>query len=194
MPCQDNTSGINHASRFSASYYHLRRFVRTPTKEADMHLLPPWEFHADTTRLVQLLAKGHYEVQLDREAWDRLITWIDLNAPFHGSWAEIRGDEIAETVAHQVERRRALRLLTTGIDDDSLPSLLAAAREATPAARIGRAAGALVTAGAVAAGKARPRRLSPRRSYGGPLLGRLRKSCWSRECRSRWCRFPRASS
>ena len=31
----------------------------------------------------------HYGVQLDAEAWDRLITWIDLNAPCHGTWREV---------------------------------------------------------------------------------------------------------
>ena len=54
-------------------------------------MLEPMEFHADTTQLVQMLKKGHHNVQLDAEAWDRLIAWIDLNCPFHGTW----GEEIA---------------------------------------------------------------------------------------------------
>ena len=33
-----------------------------------------------------MLKKGHHNVQLDEEAWDRLYTWIDLGAPDHGSW------------------------------------------------------------------------------------------------------------
>ena len=56
--------------------------------ESDLHLLPPMEFHADTSELVQMLSKGHHNVQLDAEAWDRLVTWIDLNAPCHGTWSE----------------------------------------------------------------------------------------------------------
>ena len=67
----------------------------------------PWEYHADTTRLVQLLRKGHYDVQLDAEAWDRLITWIDLNAPFHGNWTDIRGDEIGDLVRQQSAATRS---------------------------------------------------------------------------------------
>ena len=50
-----------------------------PGPESDYHLQVPYEFHADTSPLVQLLKKGHYNVKLDAEAWDRLITWIDLN-------------------------------------------------------------------------------------------------------------------
>ena len=116
-PVRDNPNRHNQSARFTASYYQLRRFVRTPCKESDMHLLRPWEYHADTTRLVQMLQKGHYDVQLDAQAWDRLITWIDLNAPFHGNWNDIRGDEIGELVRQQAERRAQMRKLYAGIDE-----------------------------------------------------------------------------
>lgn len=115
-PVQANANRHNQEARFSPSYYQLRRFVRTPCKESDMHLLNPWEYHADTTRLVQLLQKGHYGVQLDAESWDRLITWIDLNAPFHGDWFDLRGDEIGEQVRHQAQRRAAMRQRYAGTD------------------------------------------------------------------------------
>jgi hypothetical protein len=117
VPTLKNTSGLNVSSRFSPSYYQLRRFVRTPTKESDMRVLPPWEYHADTTRLVQLLEKGHYNVRLDPESWDRLITWIDLNAPYHGNWTDIRGDAIGPEVRRQCERRATMRKRYTGMED-----------------------------------------------------------------------------
>jgi formylglycine-generating enzyme required for sulfatase activity len=114
-PMQANKNAYNLASRFTPSYYELRKLVRTPTRESDMHLLPPWEFHADTTRLVQMLAKGHYGVRLDAESRDRLVTWIDLNAPAHGTWTEICGEN---RVAQQQKRRRDLRIRYTNRDDD----------------------------------------------------------------------------
>jgi hypothetical protein len=114
-PIQDNQNAYNLASRFTPSYYALRRLVRTPTRESDMHLLPPWEFHAETTRLVQMLRKDHHNVALDAEAWDRLFTWIDLGAPAHGTWTDICG---TERVAHQSKRRAELRLRYTGMTDD----------------------------------------------------------------------------
>ncbi len=114
VPVQDNQNAYNLASRFTPSYYALRRLVRTPTRESDMHLLPPWEFHADTTRLVQMLRKGHHGVAPDAEAWDRLVTWIDLGAPAHGTWTAICG---RSRVEHQAERRRAMRLRYAGMDD-----------------------------------------------------------------------------
>jgi formylglycine-generating enzyme required for sulfatase activity len=98
---------------FSVGYLELARRVRRPGIESDLHMLPPLEFHADTTQLVQMLQKGHYGVELDDEAWRRLITWIDMNAPYHGTWTEIGWDP-----GPQRQRRRALRRLYAGVDED----------------------------------------------------------------------------
>lgn len=98
---------------FEPSYIELVRFLRTGGLESDLHVLPPKEFHADTQELIQLLQKGHHSVDLDREAWDRLITWIDLNAPCHGSWRET-----TRLPGNQRERRRTLRRLYGGVDED----------------------------------------------------------------------------
>ncbi|MCH5375587.1 MAG: SUMF1/EgtB/PvdO family nonheme iron enzyme, partial [Planctomycetes bacterium] len=107
--------GAHDAGHFSTSYVALHRFVRRPGLESDYHLLMPMEFHADTTQLMQLLDKGHHHVQLDAEARDRLITWIDLNAPFHGTWTEIAG---AERVQPLAQRRRELLKRYADVDLD----------------------------------------------------------------------------
>ena len=52
-------------------------------------MIPVADYHADTNPLVQMLRKGHHNVRLDEEAWDRLVTWIDMNAPAYGTWLEI---------------------------------------------------------------------------------------------------------
>ncbi|MGI6301306.1 MAG: SUMF1/EgtB/PvdO family nonheme iron enzyme [Verrucomicrobiota bacterium] len=105
---------------FPPSYMALRRFVHTPTLESDAHLLPPRAFHADTSKLIQILRDGHYGVRLNEEAWDRLITWIDLNAPAHGTWNEVVGHipAKAKLVAPGAARRRELHRRYTGIDED----------------------------------------------------------------------------
>ncbi len=89
-PCPDLRSGRKVAGGFSASYAELHRYVRRPGPESDYHLPNPREYAADTSELVQMLAKGHHGVTLDNEAWDRLVTWIDLNVPDHGTWSEHR--------------------------------------------------------------------------------------------------------
>ena len=130
---------------FSVSYAELHRYVRRPGIESDMNLLTPGEFHADTTELVQMLRDGrHHGVELDAEDWDRLITWIDLNAPYHGTWSEIVGPEAVEAV---MPRRMELSRRYAGIavDYEAIyePRLRAAPaprpNEAAPATRLAAA-------------------------------------------------------
>ena len=75
--------------KFTESYFQLQRHVRRPGIEGDRQMFTPMEFHFSTTELGQILTRGHYGVKLDAEAWDRLATWADLNAPFYGTWGEI---------------------------------------------------------------------------------------------------------
>jgi formylglycine-generating enzyme required for sulfatase activity len=98
---------------FEPSYVALRQYVRVGGLESDLHLLPPMEFHADTSELIQMLRKGHQDVQLDAEAWDRLVTWIDLNAPCHGRWADV-----TKLPGNQRQRRVELRTLYGGVVED----------------------------------------------------------------------------
>ena len=102
-----------YSGLFSPSYVALRKQIRVGGLESDLHLLSPMEFHADTSRLVQLLSKGHHGVRLAPEAWDRLVTWIDLNAPCHGTWSEF-----TRIPGGQDERRCELRALYGGNRDN----------------------------------------------------------------------------
>ena len=108
-----------YSAVFEPAYVELRPYVRVGGLESDLHLLPPGEFHADTSELIQMLKKGHYQVKLDPEAWDRLVTWIDLNAPCHGTWGEVTRIPGSQ----QPERRRLLRQLYGGLDenDEEIP-------------------------------------------------------------------------
>ncbi|MBL7219869.1 MAG: SUMF1/EgtB/PvdO family nonheme iron enzyme [Phycisphaerae bacterium] len=109
------SGAYNNGTKFTPSYMALRSYVRAATIESDMHMLDPYEFHASSTALVQMLDKGHNNVKLDAEAWDRIITWIDLNAPAHGSWLEVVGDK---KVTNQRQRRLAMLKLYASIDED----------------------------------------------------------------------------
>jgi formylglycine-generating enzyme required for sulfatase activity len=75
--------------RYTAAYEALIPYIRRVNVEDHVGLLVPAEYHADTSELIQILSKGHHNVRLDDEAWDRLITWIDLNAPCHGTWRDV---------------------------------------------------------------------------------------------------------
>ena len=68
------------------AFIALHPYVRRPHAESNYGSQVAAEYSADTSPLVQMLTKGHHNVHLDRQAWERLYTWIDLGAPDHGSW------------------------------------------------------------------------------------------------------------
>jgi len=98
---------------FSRAYRELQKHVRRPGPESDYHMFPPAEYHPSTSPLIQMLRKGHNNVKLDAEAYERLYAWIDLNVPYYGTWGEFR-----QIPRGQRERRRELRELYAGISDD----------------------------------------------------------------------------
>jgi formylglycine-generating enzyme required for sulfatase activity len=106
---------------FDPSYITLRSYVRVGGLESDLRLLEPAEFGGETCELVQILQKGHYGVELDNEAWERIFTWIDLNAPAHGTWKEVVG---VEKTSNDCRRRRDLQLAYANIDEK--PEVIAA--------------------------------------------------------------------
>ena len=106
----------DRCGKFSTSYMNLQAFVRRPGIESDYFLLNPMEFSANTTELYQILANGHYGLQMDADAWDRIITWIDMNAPYHGTWTEFAG---AERVEKWNKHRKELLELYANFDDES---------------------------------------------------------------------------
>jgi formylglycine-generating enzyme required for sulfatase activity len=75
--------------KFTTSYWELQRYARRPGIEGDRRMFTPMDYHFSTTELGQLLRKGHHGVTLDVEAHERLAAWVDLNAPFYGTWGEI---------------------------------------------------------------------------------------------------------
>lgn len=116
VECHNKADAPGEPARAPAivdAYMFLRRVIRTPTMEPDMHVCDPYEFHADTTELVRMLKTGHHDVKLDAEAWDRLITWIDLNTPFHGTWTENVGHK---RMRNLVDRRQDLMKRYAGIN------------------------------------------------------------------------------
>ncbi len=110
----------SYAGKFSESYAQLHRFVRRPGIESDYHPLNAMEFHAGVTELVQMLDKGHYGVELNEEAWDRLIMWIDLNAPYHGTWTEILGTDRVTPIANRARELRN-KYANTNVDFEYIP-------------------------------------------------------------------------
>ena len=79
------------------------------------------EWHADASELILRLRKGHHGVRLDAEDWDRLITWIDLNAPYHGRWSDLAGEPARTLEAVRAERRVRYLGVAENHEEDPLP-------------------------------------------------------------------------
>lgn len=110
----------NGWGNFTPSYLNLHPYVRRPGPESDYHLQRPLEFHPSTSKLIQLLKKGHYNVQLSDEAWERLYAWIDLNVPDHGTWSEHR--RIASNF-HQRRLEMRTKYANRPEDPEKIPEL-----------------------------------------------------------------------
>ncbi|MGL6193440.1 MAG: SUMF1/EgtB/PvdO family nonheme iron enzyme, partial [Thermoguttaceae bacterium] len=89
----------NVGGKFSVAYDNLQRFVRRSGIESDYEMFVPMEYAANTTELYQILKNGHYGVELDPQSWEKIVTWIDMNTPYHGSWSEILGKQRVEHIA-----------------------------------------------------------------------------------------------
>jgi len=108
---------------YSPAYMELQRYVRRAGYESDYHMPAPAEFEPDTSMLVQMLKKGHYHVELTREEWERLYTWIDYNVPYPINWRESHRPPRDE----QVELRVKYKKLYANLDDhDEEPAPLPA--------------------------------------------------------------------
>lgn len=75
---------------FSLGYEHFRRFVQVPGTRQDPPVIPPKSQGAIASRVIAMLEAGHHKVKLTEPEWDRLVTWIDLNAPYYGTYAITR--------------------------------------------------------------------------------------------------------
>ena len=75
---------------YSTSYMALHPYVHRQGSEADMAVLQPYEYHANTSELIRMLEVGHHNVKLTDKEWQSLTNWIDYNAPCVGIFTDIR--------------------------------------------------------------------------------------------------------
>lgn len=57
-------------------------------------VLPAYAWGSHRSRLVDVLRAGHEDVELDGESFARIVTWIDLNAPYYGSYYSVYRDHV----------------------------------------------------------------------------------------------------
>jgi hypothetical protein len=97
---------------FNASYGELQSKGYTGAIGAGPAAhMPAKTWGSHTSPLISLLKKGHEGVELDKESMDRLITWIDLNAPYYPSgYSARRGPAPGRNPLTDVQTKRFLQL------------------------------------------------------------------------------------
>jgi hypothetical protein len=77
---------------FNRSYENIltKDFVKVwrenDPKTGDAAPIPPYTLGSHASPLVELLRRGHEDVELSREEFIKLVTWVDANAPYYGSY------------------------------------------------------------------------------------------------------------
>ena len=78
--------------------------------------MPAKSWGSHTSRLIKTIRKGHNNVKLDKESLDRLITWVDINAPYYPtSYAAFTGHRPGRIPINPQQTQRLLKL--TGLRD-----------------------------------------------------------------------------
>ena len=104
----DLRGGKKDALGYGTSYLNLHPYVHRQGGEGDMLVLYPYEYNANTSELVRMLKRGHFNVKLTDKEWRTLYNWIDYNAPDKGYFDA----NVLTTVPYkgfdQVKRRKEL--------------------------------------------------------------------------------------
>jgi len=109
------------SDKYSAAYMALQKYVRRAGLENDWHTPSPGEYQADTSHVVKMLKKGHHNVRLTRDEWDRLYTWIDFNIPYPANWTESHRHPNEKSVAKREELLRLYSAVNDPIETTALP-------------------------------------------------------------------------
>jgi len=75
---------------FNYSYHELwtKPYLRT-VGAGPAEIQPPYSWGSHASRIVKVLREGHNDVKLDKESFDRLVTWIDINAPYYPAYSSV---------------------------------------------------------------------------------------------------------
>ena len=104
------------AQVFNPAYAELwiKKYIQ-PVGAGPAHTMPARSWGSSASKLISLLKKGHANVQIDSLSLDKLITWIDLNAPYYPSYATSYSDNPFGRSPLTHEETKQLKELT-GVD------------------------------------------------------------------------------
>ena len=80
---------------FNFAYHELweKRYIKV-VGAGPAEIQAPYSWGSHASKIVQVLRAGHNGLKLDAESFDRLVTWIDLNAPYYPSYSSAYPDNL----------------------------------------------------------------------------------------------------
>ncbi|HJN08184.1 MAG TPA: hypothetical protein QF564_05795 [Pirellulaceae bacterium] len=115
---------------FNTSYVELRskNYVRVPGA-GPATILPPRTWGSHVSPLVSVLLNGHKDQQidkgitLDKQSFDRIVTWIDINAPYYPDYASAYpGNTYGRSPLAPVQLKRLGELTGINLNDQKFSS------------------------------------------------------------------------
>ena len=69
---------------FNASYNELwrKKYIKA-IGAGPSDIQQPYSWGSHSSKLVEVIRKGHYDIKLSRDEFERIVTWIDLNGPYY---------------------------------------------------------------------------------------------------------------
>ncbi len=101
----DLRGGTKDKLGYGTSYLNLHPYVHRQGPEADIVVLQPYEYHANTSELIRILKKGHHNVKLTDKEWKTFYNWIDYNAPDKGYFNANKTEQFPNKGYDQIARR-----------------------------------------------------------------------------------------
>ena len=73
---------------FNTAYAELwiKQYIK-PIGAGPAHTMAARSWGSNASRMIELIKEEHGDVKMDGESFDKLVTWIDLNAPYYPSYA-----------------------------------------------------------------------------------------------------------
>ncbi len=82
-------TGASHPTAHNTSYDALTKYVPRANFHGDFQVTQPYQFGSAQSKLVKLLQEGHEDIELNRDEWLRLLTWVDMNGLYLGSFISV---------------------------------------------------------------------------------------------------------
>ncbi len=81
---------------FNTSYNELwRKKIINAIGAGPAPIQQPYTWGSHASKLLEVIGQPHHDVALDQESLDRIVTWIDINAPFYPEYASAYPDNLA---------------------------------------------------------------------------------------------------